>query len=234
MAQYLSLLPAVFARVLVLCTLLLRVCMRARWRLKACSRACLSGCLGACMREPRLREPRLREPRLRDPRFGRSRVFHGNLLPDGKLWVCWCFDANVHVANLLVSVLLVLWSPSPTPLPSPSLSSASTPSPSSPSPSSPSAPAKMCIHTPTTRGKQAAYSAGKSELEICSPQDPIVYHSYWILGCNCQRHGREASCDFVTVGVITIRLRLLYRPTSWFRPPTTPYRPPATCHTPPA
>jgi hypothetical protein len=37
---------------------------------------------------------------------------------------------------------------------------------------------QMRIHMPTTRGKQAADSAGKSESEICSPQDPIVYHSY--------------------------------------------------------
>jgi hypothetical protein len=32
-------------------------------------------------------------------------------------------------------------------------------------------------HTPTIGGKQAADSAGKSESEICSPQDPIVYLS---------------------------------------------------------
>jgi hypothetical protein len=35
----------------------------------------------------------------------------------------------------------------------------------------------MRTHTPTIGGKRAADSAGKSESEISSPQDPIVYLS---------------------------------------------------------
>jgi len=79
MDLYLSLLPAVFAVIPVLYTLSLRVRMRARWQLKACSRACLKACLIACLIAC------LGEPHLREPRFGRSRVFHGKLLANGKL-----------------------------------------------------------------------------------------------------------------------------------------------------
>jgi hypothetical protein len=57
----------------------------------------------------------------------------------------------------------------------------------------PSATDLMRTHTPTIGGKRAADSAGKSELEICSPQDPIVYLSCRIYGCNCQYHDYEAS-----------------------------------------
>ena len=61
----LSSLPAVFAVILVLYTILLRARLRARWRLRACLRACL------------------RETPLREPRFSRSRVFYGKLVADG-------------------------------------------------------------------------------------------------------------------------------------------------------
>jgi len=55
----------------------LRVCMRARWRLTACSRAYLRACLRAYLREQG---------------FGRSRVFlHWKPLANGKLWVCGSF-----------------------------------------------------------------------------------------------------------------------------------------------
>jgi len=77
----------------------------------------------------------------------------------------------------------------------------------------------MRTHTPTIGGKQAVDSTGKSESEICSPQDPIVYLSCRISGCNCQHHGHEASWDLVSVGALKIRCRLWYQPTSWFRPP---------------
>jgi anti-sigma-K factor RskA len=41
-------------------------------------------------------------------------------------------------------------------------------------------PDRMHTHTPTSDGKRARDSAGKSESVIYSPQDPIVYHSYKI------------------------------------------------------
>jgi len=41
----------------------------------------------------------------------------------------------------------------------------------------PSTPDRMRKHMPTIDGKRAQDSAGKSEMEICSPQDRIVYHS---------------------------------------------------------
>jgi len=91
----------------------------------------------------------------------------------------------------------------------------------------------MRTHTPTIGRKRAVDSTGKSESEICSPQDPIVYLSCRISGCNCQHHDREASWDLVAVAALKIRSRLWYRPTSWFRPPATRYPPPATWHTPP-
>jgi hypothetical protein len=78
------------------------------------------------------------------------------------------------------------------PTTSPSSPSLSSPSPSPPSPSSPSAPDRMHTHTPTIDGKRAADFAGKSESEIGSPQDPILYHSCGIYGYNCQHHDREA------------------------------------------
>ena len=86
----------------------------------------------------------------------------------------------------------------------------------------------MRTHPPTIDGKRATDSAGKSEAEICSPQDPIIYLSCKIEGCNCQHDGRKASWDLVSVAALKIRLRLWYLPTSWFQPPY------ATCHPPPA
>jgi hypothetical protein len=41
----------------------------------------------------------------------------------------------------------------------------------------PVSPDRMHTHTPTIDGERALDSAGKFELEICSPQDPIVYLS---------------------------------------------------------
>ena len=93
----------------------------------------------------------------------------------------------------------------------------------------------MCTHTPTIGGNKAADSTGKSESEICSPQDPIVYLSCRIYSRNCQHHDREASWDLVAVGTLKIRFKLWYRPTSWFRPPyAASHPPPATRHPPPA
>jgi len=91
-------------------------------------------------------------------------------LANRRLKVCESFDVDVEEANLLVKVLLVLCSPSPIPSPSPFRSPL-------PSRSSPSARDRMRTHTPTIDAKRAADSSGKSELEICSPQDPIVYLS---------------------------------------------------------
>ena len=104
-----------------------------------------------------------------------------------------------------------------------------------PLPSSPSAPDRMRTHTPTIGGKRAADPTGKSESEICSPQDLIVYPFCRIQGCNCQHHDHEASWDLIVVAALKIRLRLWYQPMSWYRPPnTTNHPPPATRHPPPA
>jgi hypothetical protein len=82
MDLYLSLLPAVLVVILVqLYTLSLWVCMRVHCPLNTSSRACLGACMRACLREPGLRESR----------FGTSRVFHGKVLADGKLWVYGSF-----------------------------------------------------------------------------------------------------------------------------------------------
>jgi len=79
---------------------------------------------------------------------------------------------------------------------------------------------------PTLGRKQAVDSAGKSESEICSPQDPIAYLSCRISGCNFQLHDREASWDLIVVAALEIRFRLWYRPMSWFLPPPPASRPP--------
>jgi len=76
----------------------------------------------------------------------------------------------------------------------------------------------MCTHTPTLiGGKRAVDSTGNSKLEICSPQDPIVYHSCEISGSNYQHHGREALWDLIAVAAQTVMFRLWYRLTSRFR-----------------
>jgi len=54
--------------------------------------------------------------------------------------------------------------------------------------SSPLAQDGIRTHTLTTGGKRGADSAGKSELEICFPQDPIVSVFCRIKDCNCQPH----------------------------------------------
>jgi len=118
------------------------------------------------------------------------------------------------------------------PLPSPALS----PSPStSPSPSWPSAPDRICTHMHKMDMKLAADSAEKTESEICSPWDSIVYLASRIWGCNGQHHDMEASWHLVVVEVLWIRFRLPCRLTSWFHPTytvchmphTTDYMPPA-------
>ena len=68
----------------------------------------------------------------------------------------------------------------------------SSPLPSSPLPLSPSASDRICTYTPTIGGKRGAGSAGKSELEICSPQAAIVYLDGRLGGGNCQHHADEA------------------------------------------
>ena len=79
MDLYLSLLPGDFTVIgPVLYTLSLRVHSTARWHLRACLNACLIVCLGACLGD-------CLNDYLREPRFGRSSVFHGKLLADGKL-----------------------------------------------------------------------------------------------------------------------------------------------------
>ena len=50
---------------------------------------------------------------LRNAYFRRSWVFHTRFLADGNLWVYGMFRTNVDKLNLLLYVLLVLWSSSP-------------------------------------------------------------------------------------------------------------------------
>jgi len=78
---------------------------------------------------------------------------------------------------------------------------------------------RMRTHTPIIGGRPAVDTTGKSESKICSPQDPIIYLSCRISGCNCQHHDREASWDLLTLAALKITFRLRYRPTSWFQPP---------------
>ena len=93
---------------------------------------------------------------------------------------------------------------------------------------------RLGTHTPKTGGKWAVDSTGKSEADICSPQDPIVYCSGRICGCNCQHHDRETSWDPVAVGTLKIGFRLWSRLMSWFWPPfTARHLLPATGYPPP-
>jgi len=93
----------------------------------------------------------------------------------------------------------------------------------------------MHTHTPKIDGQLAADSAEITESEICSPQDPIVYHSCRFYGCNCQHHDLEASWDLLMVATLMIRFRLPYRQRWWFRPTYAAcHTPHATCRTLPA
>jgi hypothetical protein len=67
-------LPAVFVVIPILSTLLLSVCMRVHWLLKAGSRAYLNACIISWLIAS-----------LRELRFERSSVFRRKLLADGKL-----------------------------------------------------------------------------------------------------------------------------------------------------
>ena len=76
----------------------------------------------------------------------------------------------------------------------------------------------MSPHTPEIEKNLAAVGSGNTELEICSPQYPIEYHSCTIYCCKWLQHDLESSWNLVMVGTLKIRLRLPYRPTSWLRP----------------
>jgi len=75
------------------------------------------------------------------------------------------------------------------------------------------------VHVSTIVVIQAADYAGKSQLVTCSPYDPIVYLSFWILDCKSQHHDSEASWHLVAVATQKIRFKLWSRPMLRFQPP---------------
>jgi len=92
----------------------------------------------------------------------------------------------------------------------------------------------MRAHRATISGKWKPDSTGKSESEIYSPQVWIVYVFCGIQASNCLHHNDEAWWDLVTVAPLMIRVRVWYRPMSWFghhTPATTCRIQHVTCHT---
>jgi len=116
-------------------------------------------------------------------------------LPIQRCYVGWSFEIIVDVANPLDYMLLI-----PSLLESPS-----------PSPSQLSARHQTHTHIPKTDWKLAADSTKKTESEIWSPQDPIVYLSCRVYDWNCWHHNIEALWDVIIVGMLKISFRLPYR-----------------------
>jgi hypothetical protein len=62
----------------------------------------------------------------------------------------------------------------------------------------------MCTDIARIDLKEAVDFTGKSELEICYPQHPIIYLSWTIEGCSCRHNDCDISQDVVLVAVLSI------------------------------
>jgi len=94
---------------------------------------------------------------------------------------------------------------------------------------------RMRAYTPTMNRKSTLDSSQKSELDICFPDDWIIYLSCKIYGYNGRHHENKASWDLHLVAIHQTRFRISKGPTSWFRLPyTAHYLAHTICHTPSA